>query len=276
MNKLYALLMAVVLLLSLVACSEKDNNNPTAVHIWAYKLDQFISREAVSDSLDASAADTCDFRRLYNYEIVSGADGFSPRMSQYAGYDLDWNSFKQGYFVPENGNRTWFPTSLNLPGAFKVTNTGYFRMYRKIDVYAGVRAVQSIELRGLPIYSITNWDGNLENAVKLSDLVSGIASYDSVRIVCYDNYGIDKYYHQDAINDGYYLLETERTIFPNVNPGTGMTKMKKVAFIDVIGAASAQNIETIIAPTTEADMIFTMPVSLNSYQATDLNGIINK
>lgn len=275
MHKLCSLLFIIILLLSLVACSEKDDNNPTTVHLWAYQLDQFINKDAVTDSLDASAPDSADFRKLYNYEIVSGADGFSPRQSQYAGYDLDWNTFRQGFFVPENGNRTWFPTALNLPGAFKVTNAGYFRLYRKIDVYDGSKGKKSVELRGLPIYTIPNWDGIDEEAIKLSDLLTGVTEYTSVRIVCYDNYGIDKLYLPVAINDGYYLLNTERTIFPNVNPGSGMSKMKKVAYIDVIGATTPLNTDNVIAPSTQTDMIFMMPTNLNSYQATDLNGVIN-
>jgi hypothetical protein len=269
MKKLIPLLLAILLLLTLTACSEKDKD-PTAVHVWAYSLDQFVPKALVADSLDATVADSIEFRNLYNYEIVSGADGFSPRQSSNAGYDLNWNTFKQGYFVPTNGNRTWFE---DLPGAFKVSDTGYFRMYRKIDVDAA-GATKSVELKGLSIYPITNWDGATEDAVKLSDLLQGIAAYDSVQIVCYDGYGNTKYYHADAINDGYYLLNSERTIFPTASIPNNMKKMKKVAYINVIGATSAQTFDFELAPQDAANMIFAVPASLSGLAPTDIADLI--
>jgi hypothetical protein len=273
MNKLLLILVTIAMLTVLVGCSEKDNNNPTDIHVWAYSLDQFIDKGLVTDSLDATAPDSSEFRGLFNYEIVSGADGFSPRLSQNAGYDLNWETFKQGYFVPGNGNRTWFADT-GLPGAFKVSDTGYFRLYRKIDVVAGAKGTKSVELRGLPLYPITNWDGITEDAIKLSDLIQGIAAYDSVRIVCFDEYGLDKYYHADDINDGYYLLNTERTIFPTADLPNNMKKMKKVAYLDIIGATTPQNYDFELAPQDAADMIFTVPSSLSGFEATDLNGLI--
>ena len=273
MRRLLLIFVVIAMLAFLVGCSEKDDNNPTDVHVWAYSLDQFIDKGLVIDSLDATAPDSSEFRDLYNYEIVSGTDGFSPRQSSNAGYDINWETFKQGYFVPSNGNRTWFPDGL-LPGAFKVSDTGYFRLYRKIDVIAGTKGTQSVELRGLPIYPITNWDEVTEDAIKLSDLIQGIAAYDSVKIVCYDDYGIDKYYHADDINDGYYLLNTERTIFPTATLLNNMKKMKKVAYIDVIGATTAQNYDFELAPQDAADMVFTVPASLDGHETTDLNGLV--
>ena len=262
------LILAVIAMLVLSACSEKDNK-PTDVNIYGYSLDQFIDRSQLTTIVDSTAPDSADFRPLFAYEIVSGVDGFSPRNSSYAGYDLNWSSFKAGYIVPSDGNRTYFADP-NLPGAFKVRDTGLFRLYRKIDVYTGSRAKTMVELGGLTIYQITNWDNETENAIKLSDLVQGIASYDSIRIVCYDGYGEDKYYHQDAIDDGYYLLDTERTIFPTASLPNNQKKMKKVAFIDVIGAVVSVPHDFALTPNTAADLVVNVPTDFSSYVQTAL------
>src|SRR5512133_2100839 len=99
MNKFLLIMLSIITILGMVACSEKDDN-PTDVGVYGYKLDQFITKSVVADSVDSEAADTTDFRNLFNYEIVSGEDGFSPRLSANAGYDLNWNAFKAGFLVP--------------------------------------------------------------------------------------------------------------------------------------------------------------------------------
>ena len=265
MKRLSIIFLLVLALFAVMACSEKDNN-PTDVQVHGIKLDQFINQALVADSLDSTAADTLEFRGLYAYEIVSGEDGFSPRQSSYAGYDLNWNAFKQGYLVPTDNNRTWFADP-NLPGAFKIRHAKYFRMYRKIDVIPSGFPSTMVELRGLEIHTINNWDGNPEPAIKLSDLLQGIASYDSISIVCFDDYGLGKYYHPDAVNDGYYLLETERTIFPTAAIANNMKKLKKVDRILVYGPASAQTHDFDLALAETADMIFTVPEDLTGYES---------
>lgn len=268
MNKLLLIMLSLITILGMVACSEKDDN-PTDVGVYGYKLDQFITKSVVTAHVDSTAADSTEFRGLYNYEIISGEDGFSPRLSSNAGYDLNWNAFKEGFLVPTAGNKTWFADT-SLPHAFQVTETGLFKLYRKIDVLTAAKGTKSVELRGLPIYNITNWDGNAEDAIKLSDLLAGIAAYDSVQIVCYDGYGSDKYYHADDINDGYYLLNTETTIFVTSFLLNNMSKMKKVAYLNVIGATSAQVHDFELAPHDAADLTFNVPVSLDGYVQTEL------
>lgn len=262
MKQLSLLLLVLSILFVFTACSEKDDN-PTGVQVHGIKLDQFINLALVADSVDATVADTTDLRGLFAYEIVSGEDGFSPRQSSYAGYDLAWNSFKQGFLVTSDNKRTWF-SDPNLPGAFKVRQAKYFRMYRKIDVIPSGFPPTLVELRGLQIHTITNWDGNPEPAIKLSDLLQGITSYDSISIICFDDYGTGKYYHPDAVNDGYYLLETERTIFPTAAIASNMKKMKKVDRILVYGPSS-QTHDFTLAPVEAVDMIFTVPDDLSGF-----------
>ena len=264
--KRIAFILFASLMLLLFACSEKDDN-PTDVNVYGYNLAQFIDKAIVATSVDA-AADTTELRQLFNYEIVSGdEDAWSPRMSVNAGYDLNWETFRLGYLVPTDNNRVWFQDPM-IPSAFKVRNTATFRLYRKIIVHSG-NGSKEVELRGLDVQQISNWDGNPEDAIKLSDLLQGIADYDSVSIVCYDDYGVDKYDQSAAIEDGYYLLDSERTIFPTATLPNNQKKMKKVAYLQVYGG-SAQEHSFELAPITTADHTFQKPASLSGFTSTIL------
>lgn len=265
MRKLCYLCIIAILLLGLFACSENDDI--TDVDILGYKLDQFIDADSVHNVVDPEADPADDFRSLFAYEIVSGEDGFSPRMSSYAGYDLPWDIFSGGYLVPSDEGKPWFPDA-DLPGAFGVKNTGLFRLYRKVDVNSGIRGSKLVELRGLQIHEIENWDAELEDAVKLSDLLLSIAAYDSVGFMAADGYSVN--YQEDLINDGYYLLDSEVTTFPSYNdslPGS-MKKFKKLACIEVYGASSEQTYEFDLAPEEDTDIVFTVPDDLSGFEST--------
>ncbi len=265
--RLFIIIAIIALLIG--ACSEKDKDNNTAT-IYGYRLEQFVDIDAVRLVVDPTEADTTDLRMLFAYEIVSSADGFSPRASSYAGYDLPWEEFERGYIVPSDQNRTWFPNPL-LPGAFKIRDTGLFRLYRKIDVKTE-HGETLVELKGLPLHQIMNWDGENETAIKLSDLLTGIAEYDSLRIVCFDGFGLDKYYLPEAVNDGYYLLTTERTIFPTATLPNNQKRMKKVEYLELFGASSALDNSFALCPSEEADLVLNLPENLSSYQKTELPG----
>jgi hypothetical protein len=265
MKKLSYLMFVLLLLAGMTACSENDN--PTDNDVLGYKLDQFISAAAVRAVVDSTADETDDFRPLFAYEIVSSVDGFSPRDSQFAGYDLPWQTFMDGYLVPSDSYRTWFPNA-NLPGAFKVRDAGIFRLYRKVDVNSGVRGSKLVELRSLSLYPTANWLGGTEDAVKLSDLLQGIAAYDSVMFMAYDGYS--KIYTPEQVNDGYYLLNSEVTTFPTFNDGmaNSLKKFKKLSSIEVYGATSDQNYDFIVAPVETANITFTVPADLSSFETT--------
>lgn len=260
-----ALVICAALMLLAFACSENDD--PTDTDILGYSLDQFVSSAAVHDSVDASADAELDFRGLFSYEIVSSADGFSPRASVNAGYDLPWDTFQQGYYVPQDNNRTWFPNS-NLPGAFKVNQAGFFRLYRTVKVDNGIRGEKNVELRGLTTHTIPNWNSVDEEAIRIADLLQGIAAYDSVQFTASDGY--TRVYVPEHVNDGYYLLSSEVTTFPNYNASMtgGQKKFKKLAAITVYGATGDTGHTFALALQNKADMIFTIPASMTGYTST--------
>ncbi len=265
MKKLTYLTLVLVLLFGLFACSEPDP--PTGEDVLGYSLDQFIPADSIRLAVDPDAEPDDEFRPLFAYEIVSGTDGFSPRDSDNAGYDLPWETFAAGYFVPSDEHKTWFPTS-GLPGAFKVKNTGLFRLYRKVDVSTGISGSKMVELGALTKHQVANWNSENEDAIKLSDLLQGIAAYDSLTMFAAD--GWSKTYLPDLIADGYYLLDSEVTTFPTYNgelPGS-VKKFKKIARMEVYGSATPQNHVFELTPNDKADLIFTVPSDLTGFTST--------
>jgi len=257
----------MLLALLIFACSEKDNN-PTDTNIYGYSLEQFITKLTVRNLVDPTVADTTDFRALFNYEIV-GSDGWSPRQSSNAGYDLGWNIFKIGFLVPSDNRKTWF-SDTSLPSAFKVKNAESVKLYRKVDVETG-RAVNSIELKGLQLHSINNWSQTPEDAIKLSDLLQGVDSLTSVRLIAIDGYTMD--YTPEQIADGYYLLNSEVTTFPTFNSEMdgSQKKFKKLLRMEVLGSLS-QTFSFSLASHDLASLSFTIPQDLTGYEATILTG----
>lgn len=268
MKKVLFLLLVLAALL-IGACSENDD--PTDVNIYGYKLHQFIDKAAVNALVEDDAPDSLDYRDLFGYEIV-GSDDWSPRQSVNAGYDLDWNTFKDGYVVPSDEGKTWFPNA-DLPGAFKVKNTDRFRLYRKVDVNLA-RATYTVELKELDIHQVNNWDGTLEPAIKLSDLVPGTAAADTIWLVAHDGYS--KPYTQEQFLDGYYLLNSEVTTFPTFNDDmTGaFKKFKRLAEINAPQGTATQADFT-YAPNTNKCLEFTVPGDLSGYDKEILTNYTN-
>jgi hypothetical protein len=266
LNKYIVSILALLLLLSITACSEDDN--ATTIQILGYSLDQFISVEDVRLITDASADETTDFRELYAVEIVA-TDGWSPRNSSNAGFDLTWNQFRAGYLVPDDGNRTWF-SDPDLPGAFRVREAAQLRLYRQITIADTAGDIQHLELGTLPVYPITNWDNACEDAIKLSDLVVNFTDFESVTLTAVDGYSRD--FTPAQIADGYYLLESEITTFPTFNDSMegGQKRFKKLALITTTGATNSAPHQYGNSPVERADLVLAIPELFDSYTATIL------
>ena len=264
MKKSIFSLLTILILFAFTACSEKDS--PTAAKIYGYKLEQFVTLEAVLQITDPSADAGTDFRALYTYEIVAD-DGWSPRNSSNAGYDLAWATFSAGYIVPDDQRRTWFDND-NLPGAFRVKNSESLRLYRKVDVEDNNGLAYFLELKALPMHCIQNWNGENEDAIKLSDLLAAFDGYTQVTLTAYDDYGRD--YTPEQIQDGYYLLNSEVTTFPSFNDEMtgGQKRVKKLSKITADGSSTEVTHSTAAPETT--DLQITLPSSFAGYEATEL------
>lgn len=266
--KRLSVILLLLIALFLVACSEKDDN-PTDTNIYGYQLNQFVPAAEVRMLVTGANTDTLDYRELFAYEIVSAdADAWSPRLSQFAGYDLEWNILKAGFFVPSDNRKTWFPASLNLPNAFKVKNTGTLKLYRKVDIVTN-RSSKMAELKSLTPYTLNNWLGTDESAIKVADLLQGIATYDTVRFVAIDGYA--KEYTAAQAMDAYYFLGSETTTFPTYNDTmtNSQKKFKKLMRIEVLNA-SEQTHTFELTSHDNASLSFTVPTSMEGYDSTIL------
>lgn len=262
MKKLTLSLIAVLLLLAFTACSEKDNT--TDAKIYGYLLEQFVTQDAVTQITDPSADAEADFRTLYNYEIIAG-DGFSPRLSSNAGYDLNWSIFKTGFIVPDDNRRTWFDNP-DIPGAFRVKDATKIKLYRKVDVTDSTGTGNYCELHSFSTHQVENWNGEQEAAIKLSDLIVSFSDVSGVTLAAADGYSKD--YSLEQIQDGYYLLESEVTTFPSFNADMagGLKKFKKLATIRVNGTAT----DVPYYNATVADLEINLPTTFAGYEATEL------
>jgi hypothetical protein len=261
------LLVALAMLLGFTACSDDDDNG-TQIDILGYSLDQFVTIEDAIQITNPADDEDTDYRSLYAYEIV-GSDGWSPRESVNAGYDLLWDTFKAGYIVPTDNKRTWFSDD-TIPGAFRVKNADKIRLYRQIGVRDTVRISVPQELGALTAYTVTNWSGEEEEAIKLIDLLQGYDGYSTVTLFAVDGY--NKTYEAEMIADGYYLLDSERTTFPSFNDSMegGMKKFKYIATMQVNMAAKNGIGPHGNAASDKADLEITFPEHFNSFHSTVL------
>lgn len=268
LKKYLVLLVALAMMLGFTACSDDDNG--TQADILGYSLDQFFTiADAIAITNPADTENT-DYRSLYAYEIV-GSDGWSPRGSVNAGYDLLWNTFKSGYIVPSDNKKTWFTGDV-VPRAFNVKNAAQIRVYRQIGVSGTAEAFVPQELGALPTHTVTNWNDEDEVAIKLSDLLQGYDGFSTVTLSAADGYS--KTYEADMIADGYYLLTSERTTFPSFNDdpdiGNSLKKFKLVSTMQVNmpgknGIGPHGN-----AASDTADLVIDLPELFDSYQSTVL------
>lgn len=264
--KHYFLAFMVVMLLLFTACSEDDD--PTTPRVYGYSLDQFVNQAEVLAITDSEADQDADFRNLYAYQIIA-EDGFSPRNSSNAGYDLDWDVFTQGYLVPADQMRVWF-SDPEIPGAFRVKYTSEIRLYRMVNLQSDHKQVSFIELGALPVTEVQNWDEASEEAIKLSDLVIAYEDYESITLAAADGY--TQTYTPEQIADGYYLLESEVTTFPSFNDDMsgGQKKFKKLASLTVTGGTAIESDTWNNAPEDKADLIIPIPELFDGFEATEL------
>lgn len=262
MTKAIFSLLLLSMLLMFTACSEKDNG--TDPKIYGYILEQFVNKVAVNLITDPEPDEGDDFRGLYNYEIVA-SDGFSPRNSSNAGWDLKWEVLKTGYIVPDDNRRTWFNNS-ELPGAFRVKDATKFNLYRKVEVADTTGVGVYFELGGLTTHQIENWDGEQEASIKLSDLIAHFSNVTGVTLLAGDGYSKD--YTLEQIQDGYYLLQSEVSTFPTFNDDMagGLKKFKKLASVRVNGTPGTITYLNAATP----DLEIALPESFSAFERTEL------
>jgi hypothetical protein len=198
----------------------------------AIPLSYFITK-SMADQLVESTTDD-ETRKLFAYQIVA-SDGFNPRNRGYA--DMVWDTLNTGYLLPNNTFRTYFPSDV-VPTAFDVKNAATIKMFRAVQVVKADGSVVLFEMNGLQEYQTANYDSLNEAAVKLKDFITTYitttpASYKYELVDNTETYV--KEYTWDQIQDGYWLKETKRTIFPSYpdmpNSSRKFKKLMKIRLV---------------------------------------------
>jgi hypothetical protein len=105
-----------------------------------YSLDQndFVSKNTINTSESTLDQALYDGRSLYTYESYSGS--FSPRKTSSAPYyyDLRWEEFITGYYLPTiTADKPFYFPSEDIPSRFDCKNPTGIRMYRTVYVKDG-------------------------------------------------------------------------------------------------------------------------------------------
>lgn len=257
-------LILVISLLLVMGCSDDDDDDVIET-IYAYGLEQFVPVDALSDLIVHEDDDNEEWRDLF-YFWPTASDGFSARNKGYD--DLDWQNWLQGYYIPELDNRVYFPQ-------FEEMNIGAYNVKYMQDIYVfrGIRSVITdtlsvvYELNAMDTQQIENYDGEMEDAIALADFIPPhFTAIDSVAFVAVD--GWEKTYTPEEINDGYWLVNSQKTIFPGFPEMSGSKKkFKWLKTIMIYGAWEEQEdfVNEYLAPAAAADWNFSFPEDLSDF-----------
>jgi hypothetical protein len=260
---LYLLFTVIFLLVS--ACSENDTGNSTEPEItYAYALDQFVPYLAVQDLVIHDPADSIDCRYLL-YFLPVATDGFSPRSHSYD--DMDYANFAQGFYIPFLNNRLKFPQFEAIG-----INAYNVKFMDKVYVFRGIKSIINdtlsvlYELNSMDSQMVENYEGIPESAIPLSSFVpEHVTELDSVAFYAVDDYM--KIYYPEEIAAGFWLIETQRTIFPGLDLPNSKKKFKWLKSLEFFG--SYQEIpdfeNAYLAAETQADWSFAFPDDLSDY-----------
>lgn len=247
--KKHLLIGLALLLLLLSACSEKDDNtstnpntpNPPAMattadsvvtmpaedtvfadslifnvdyngeSTQAVSLTNFVTKEMTDALVDNTNDD--ETQKLFAYHLIA-SDNFTPRDRGYA--DLTWEKFKTGVLLPQKSFRSYFASD-SIETAFDVKHLLTVKMYRAVQVIKADGSMALFEMNTLTPHQVANYDSLMENAVKLQDFISEFvtatpAEYD---YIFSDNTGYTKTFTWEQVQDGYWLMDSKKTIFPS-------------------------------------------------------------
>lgn len=253
-NRSHLFLLLPLILFILVSGCSKDDDNPVSPppsegSLWiniggdsteisfgdlpkidvdgaeAIQLSEFIDTTLIPMFEDRDDS-LYDARPLYAYQIISGEDGFSASGSK--GYpDNTWEHMTQGYIVTST-KRAMFPEELGLESAYNVRNVANIFVHRKFDVETP-DSTSFVELKNVASVQVTNPDSVLEDALPLKDFVLPALSTPEnyqYNMRSLDNFGPDEDMTWEELQTGYWLINTERTIFTDPDLTGGSYKLK--------------------------------------------------
>ena len=197
----------------------------------AVKLDFFI-KKSITDSL---ALTNKESRKLFAYHIIA-TDLFTPRNRGLD--DLTWDIFAEGYLLPEKSYRTFFEELSNQEiNTYNVKNVRNIELFRSIIVEKPDGTKVLFENNIFSTEMIANHSDDLENAFKLKDLITEYITKTpenyTYLFTAVDDFTME--YEWSHIQAGYWLKQSERTIFPTMpDLPNNMIRFKNLMKISLI------------------------------------------
>jgi hypothetical protein len=173
-----------------------------------------------------------DARALYGYRIV-GEDGFSASQRGYL--DNTWEQMTLGYILTGTRNVIFPKTAIDLPGAYNVKATRRVYVERKFDVVAA-DTTAFYRLADMPVVQVENFEAELEDAIALSAFVSALVADPAAHtyhITAIDGYGTADAMSWAQLQTGYWLLESQRTLFTEPTFTSGRYRLRMLERINV-------------------------------------------
>jgi len=192
--------------------------------LQAIHVSEFINTTLIPPFVDDP--NEYDSRPLYAYEIT-GADGFSAHANR--GYaNNTWVQLTQGAIVLST-KRISFPAELGLPGAYNVSDVARIVVQRKFDLVTP-DTTAFVEFRTVTPVEVTNHDGLPEMALPLSRFVDPevIATPEAYayNMRSVDDFGPTETMSWEQLQTGYWLIDSERTIFTDASLAGGRYKLR--------------------------------------------------
>ena len=264
MKKIILLVLFAVFTLMFTACSDDSDNGTEPEINYAYSLDQFVPEQIFADLIIHNEEDDYDWRDLFYFWFVAD-EGYNPRP---AGYDdLDWNDMAQGYYLPTDKNRVRFPQYDSLGvGSYNVKWMDTVHAYRGVRININDTLSVVFEFNGMDIQQVENYDGVMEDAIALANFIpEHVTALDSVSLIAIDGY--QQTYYPDEIDAGYWLVDSQKTIFPGLDLPGSKKKFKLLMSMQIFGIY--EELEEYINPTmadeNSDDWSFTFPEDLSGY-----------
>jgi len=164
----------------------------------------FTIKKPIDPTQDIIMSELVKYKENLSYKLVS-SDGFSPPV-------IGWDDFKTGIWKHDE-QKTYF-SSLNS-AKYNLRDVYLIELSDKLDKKGTANDISINDL--IDKLEIINYDG--QEAVRLSDFIDTPEpeSY-QYKLIASDGYSPEAFSYEDMQN-GYWLLEKEETLFPDNNIG---------------------------------------------------------
>jgi len=190
----------------------------------AIQLSSFVDTTLIAPFRDKNG-NPYEARKLYSYQIA-GDDGFSASTRGYS--NNTWEHLTLGHILTATRQVVFPDDKIDLAGAYNVKTVHHIYIHRKFDVMTP-DTTTFVELRTLTPTSVTNLEGQMEDALLLKDFVTTLVSSpenQQYNLRTLDDFGPSSDLTWDQFQTGYWLLTSETTMFIDPALNTGKYKLK--------------------------------------------------